>query len=117
MKLWQNLKNKSNRQRLYKAYRDLVGRQDRVGLLLAEELAILLDELEIWKYEKYIPSSSCYIPCVVGNPKLKLTTLRALVLANRVHIKKVKRGQVMLTKVIGLKCRETGLLLQTSKQR
>lgn len=117
MQLWQNLKNRSNRQRLYKAYLDLVGRQDRVGLLLAEELAILLDELEIWKYEKYIPSSSCYIPCVVGNPRITLPILGALVVANRAHIKKVSKGQVMLTKVIGLKCRETGLLLQTSKQR
>jgi hypothetical protein len=51
MGVFEKLKRASMRNQLYKEYLSLIGREDRVAILRAEELAIHLDTLEIWKHQ------------------------------------------------------------------
>lgn len=113
MSLFSSLKRTSQRRKLFKHYKTLIGRTDRIALINAEEIAILLDELEIHKYEPFIPTSSIHIPAVKPG-RITLGRLILLVGKNREHDRPANKGVPVHARTIGLKCRETGLIQETS---
>jgi hypothetical protein len=116
MSLFSNFKKTSQRRKLYKYYLTLLGKSDRVSLLNAQEIAILLDELEIWKYEEFIPFHSIHIPAVEKSDKpLGIYNLLMLNAHNKIHNKATK-GKVADQR-IALKCRKTGLVQPISPKQ
>ncbi len=116
MRLFQNLKRRSQIRTLYKEYCSLLGRTDRVAQIKAKELAVLLDAMEIWKYEEFIPVDSEYVqPVTTGT--MHLGDLTVLVERNKQHIMPVQAG-VPLKDLgrIALKCRTSGLIQETSRK-
>lgn len=115
MQLFANWKKRSQRRELYDAYVALIGRSDRVALLNAEELAILLDELKVWEHYDLIPNESIYIPATKDG-LFTISSLLKINNLNKIHLK-ATRGVPLEKRVIGLKCKRTGRIQETSAKQ
>lgn len=116
MKLFRNLKRRSQIRTLYKEYCSLIGRTDRVAAIKAKEIAVLLDALRIWEHEEFIPIDSEYIQ-PVERGTMTFGDLTALVEINKHHLTPAKAGVPVKDRGrIALKCRKTGLIQETSQK-
>lgn len=102
-------KRRSQRKLLYKEYLDLVGKEDRISVVKAMELTVLLDALDIHKHEKFIPANSLYIPCVKRGTMTPVTYILAFTNGREYTINPM-RGISIEPKGIRLKCAKTGLI-------
>jgi hypothetical protein len=109
MGLFDSWKKRSQRNTLYNEYKSLIGRNDRVAIIRAEELAILLDAMRIWEHEKAIPIQSELVqPLMPGKPSIG--QFMKMVLRNKKYLRPSRAGIPYGGTPIGLKCRETGIV-------